>query len=259
MRAARAKMAEAGVADDAVAVFAHYYAQVEQGELGLIREADIEPVEDLDTLDSLQFDIDRHRDIADVTAVIKLNGGLGTSMGMDRAKSLLPVKDGLTFLDIIVRQILTARARLRRPAAADLHEQLPHTRRRRRTPWPATRRSRSTAFPSTSCRTASRSCSPTTSTPVDWPDDPRPRVVPARARRPLSGAAGQRSAHDAARTAATGTRSARTPTTSVRRSTRASRAGWPSRRARRSCSSPRAERRPTARAATWPGDEATAG
>ena len=38
--------------------------------------------------------------------MIKLNGGLGTSMGMDRAKSLLPVRDGKTFLDIIVDQVL---------------------------------------------------------------------------------------------------------------------------------------------------------
>ena len=38
------------------------------------------------------------------TVMIKLNGGLGTSMGMTRAKSLLEVKDGLTFLDIVVRQ-----------------------------------------------------------------------------------------------------------------------------------------------------------
>ena len=43
------------------------------------------------------------------TVVIKLNGGMGTSMGMDGPKSLLPVKDGLTFLDIIVRQILYLR------------------------------------------------------------------------------------------------------------------------------------------------------
>ena len=47
------------------------------------------------------------------TVVIKLNGGLGTSMGMDRAKSLLPVRDGLTFLDIIARQVLAARGRSR--------------------------------------------------------------------------------------------------------------------------------------------------
>ena len=41
--------------------------------------------------------------------MIKLNGGLGTSMGLDRAKSLLEVRDGLSFLDIIARQVLAAR------------------------------------------------------------------------------------------------------------------------------------------------------
>jgi UTP--glucose-1-phosphate uridylyltransferase len=41
--------------------------------------------------------------------VIKLNGGLGTSMGMDRAKSLLCVRRGLSFLDIIARQVLHLR------------------------------------------------------------------------------------------------------------------------------------------------------
>jgi UTP--glucose-1-phosphate uridylyltransferase len=41
--------------------------------------------------------------------VIKLNGGLGTSMGMDRAKSLLCVRRGLSFLDVIARQILHLR------------------------------------------------------------------------------------------------------------------------------------------------------
>jgi UTP--glucose-1-phosphate uridylyltransferase len=44
------------------------------------------------------------------TAVIKLNGGLGTSMGMDRAKSLLCVRRGLSFLDVIARQVLRLRA-----------------------------------------------------------------------------------------------------------------------------------------------------
>ena len=31
--------------------------------------------------------------------VLKLNGGLGTGMGLEKAKSLLPVKQGHTFLD----------------------------------------------------------------------------------------------------------------------------------------------------------------
>src|SRR5204862_7329787 len=47
----------------------------------------------------------------DATVVIKLNGGLGTSMGMTQAKSLLEVKDGLSFLDVIVRQTLQLRRR----------------------------------------------------------------------------------------------------------------------------------------------------
>jgi UTP--glucose-1-phosphate uridylyltransferase len=36
--------------------------------------------------------------------MIKLNGGLGTSMGLTRAKSLLEVKNGKTFLEIILKQ-----------------------------------------------------------------------------------------------------------------------------------------------------------
>jgi UTP--glucose-1-phosphate uridylyltransferase len=41
--------------------------------------------------------------------VVKLNGGLGTSMGLDHAKSLLPIRSGLSFLDLIVRQVLALR------------------------------------------------------------------------------------------------------------------------------------------------------
>ena len=36
----------------------------------------------------------------DQAVVLKLNGGLGTSMGMTQAKSLIEAKDGLTFLDV---------------------------------------------------------------------------------------------------------------------------------------------------------------
>ncbi|KAI9509717.1 UTP-glucose-1-phosphate uridylyltransferase [Russula earlei] len=38
-------------------------------------------------------------------AVLKVNGGLGTSMGMTGAKSALEVKDDMTFLDLTVRQV----------------------------------------------------------------------------------------------------------------------------------------------------------
>lgn len=37
--------------------------------------------------------------------VIKLNGGLGTSMGCHGPKSVIPVRNDLTFLDLTVQQI----------------------------------------------------------------------------------------------------------------------------------------------------------
>jgi UTP--glucose-1-phosphate uridylyltransferase len=44
--------------------------------------------------------------ILDKIAVLKLNGGLGTTMGMGGLpKSALEVRDGMTFLDLSVRQI----------------------------------------------------------------------------------------------------------------------------------------------------------
>ena len=41
----------------------------------------------------------------DKLVVIKLNGGLGTSMGCSGPKSVIPVRSDLTFLDLTVQQI----------------------------------------------------------------------------------------------------------------------------------------------------------
>lgn len=38
-------------------------------------------------------------------AVLKLNGGLGTTMGWKGPKSALEVRDGMTLLDLTLRQI----------------------------------------------------------------------------------------------------------------------------------------------------------
>ena len=38
-------------------------------------------------------------------AILKLNGGLGTSMGCRGPKAAIPIKNGLTFLDLTVRQV----------------------------------------------------------------------------------------------------------------------------------------------------------
>jgi UTP--glucose-1-phosphate uridylyltransferase len=103
LKAAEEKMRAAGVADVAIDSFAHYYRQLEGGETGMIREADIEPVTDLPTADGLPEAPDSAAALGKAV-MVKLNGGLGTSMGMTKAKSLLEVKDGLTFIDIVVRQ-----------------------------------------------------------------------------------------------------------------------------------------------------------
>jgi UTP--glucose-1-phosphate uridylyltransferase len=109
LAAAEDKMRSAGVSETAISVFAHYYRQLEQGATGLIREDDIEPLENPTRLADLPTDDESARAALDQTVVIKLNGGLGTSMGMEKAKSLVPVRGELTFLDIIARQILSAR------------------------------------------------------------------------------------------------------------------------------------------------------
>ena len=41
----------------------------------------------------------------DQLVVIKLNGGLGTSMGCKGPKSVIPVRNDLTFLDLTVQQV----------------------------------------------------------------------------------------------------------------------------------------------------------
>lgn len=48
---------------------------------------------------------DKIRDMLDKLVVIKLNGGLGTSMGCHGPKSVIPVRSDLTFLDLTVQQI----------------------------------------------------------------------------------------------------------------------------------------------------------
>ncbi|MCW2852364.1 MAG: UTP--glucose-phosphate uridylyltransferase [Nocardioides sp.] len=105
---ARAKMVEAGVDEVAIETFAHYFRLLEHGETGMIPESSIDPV-DMPSLGDVEVDDELAAQAVRHTAVIKLNGGLGTSMGMDRAKSLLCVRRGLSFLDIIARQVLHLR------------------------------------------------------------------------------------------------------------------------------------------------------
>ena len=51
------------------------------------------------------------------TVMVKLNGGLGTGMGLEKAKSLLELKDGMTFLDFIAKQVTDMRSKFGVPLA----------------------------------------------------------------------------------------------------------------------------------------------
>jgi UTP--glucose-1-phosphate uridylyltransferase len=107
---AQEKMAAAGIHPLAIDVFTHYYRQLEKGVSGFIPEDSIEPVLDPSMLSDTAVSEEDAAAALEKTVIIKLNGGLGTSMGMDKAKSLLPVREGRSFLDIIVDQVRHARA-----------------------------------------------------------------------------------------------------------------------------------------------------
>jgi UTP--glucose-1-phosphate uridylyltransferase len=110
--AALAKMQAAGAAEPARAAFARMFAQLEAPDAGLLAGDRLEPVSDVHRLDALDDATASAGGTAlDRAVVIKLNGGLGTSMGLSAPKSLIEVKPGHSFLDAIARQVLSLRER----------------------------------------------------------------------------------------------------------------------------------------------------
>ena len=107
----RAKMQAAGLSAAAIRAFLYQYRKLERNESGLIPESSISPLGRLSSIEDETVSGERSN-VAAQTVVLKLNGGLGTGMGLEKAKSLLRVRDELTFLDIIVRQFLHLRSAL---------------------------------------------------------------------------------------------------------------------------------------------------
>ena len=105
------KMEKSGLAPMVIDTFRHYYGLLVQGETGLITKGDIDPVREGEIADAEKLTglTEAGRMALEKLVVIKLNGGLGTSMGLSRTKSLLEVRNGLSFLDIISRQVLSYR------------------------------------------------------------------------------------------------------------------------------------------------------
>ncbi|QBF47064.1 UTP--glucose-1-phosphate uridylyltransferase [Janibacter limosus] len=133
------KMSDRGVDERAITVFEDYWQQLADGAEGVIREEAIEPLCDVPELAAIEVSDDERRAALAQVAVIKLNGGLGTSMGMAGPKAALVARDGLTFLDVIVRQLIGLEERygsrpplmlmntpLTRGASLEILERYPH-------------------------------------------------------------------------------------------------------------------------------------
>lgn len=109
------KLRKAGAAEAAIRAFQHSYQSLIAGNTGFIVEQGIQAISQLPRLEEVEPETTVQPELLSQTVMIKLNGGLGTSMGLESAKSLLKVKNGLSFLDFIARQVLHVHKLHRQP------------------------------------------------------------------------------------------------------------------------------------------------
>ncbi len=108
---AEQRMRERGEPEGAIRGFASAYRRLAAGEQAFIASNELEPISDVPALEELSLE-DEARALGPV-AVIKLNGGLATTMGLRHPKSLVEARDGRSFLEIITGQTRALRSRLR--------------------------------------------------------------------------------------------------------------------------------------------------
>jgi UTP--glucose-1-phosphate uridylyltransferase len=107
-----AKAEAGGVHGTELAALRRRLRQLGEQQAGLLPGEDLEPLADLPHLDELPSPSPgQARDVLDRLVIVKLNGGLGTSMGLEGPKSVLEVKPGANFLDVLARQVLALRER----------------------------------------------------------------------------------------------------------------------------------------------------
>jgi UTP--glucose-1-phosphate uridylyltransferase len=109
LRSAEDKMRAVGQHEEAIGAFRAAYKRLVGGESGVLPSAELEPASGVPSLEDLP-DADPAEALKAV-AVIKLNGGLATSMGLRQPKSLVEARDGRSFLDIIAGQTSVLRRR----------------------------------------------------------------------------------------------------------------------------------------------------
>ncbi len=106
------KLRAAGAHEEAVRAFTDAYDRLVADGEALLPTASLEPAGDVPAFEDLPEVPDAElAEVLGQVAMIKLNGGLATSMGLQEPKSLIAVHDGRSFLDIIVGQALALRRR----------------------------------------------------------------------------------------------------------------------------------------------------
>lgn len=101
-----------GLSAAAINAFRHSVNVLASNQSMMIPEAEIEPSAGVAEWESLvEATPEADAALLAQAVLIKLNGGLGTGMGLQKAKSLLEIKPGVTFLDLIVRQVQSLRER----------------------------------------------------------------------------------------------------------------------------------------------------
>ncbi len=109
LNAAAERMRESGQSEAATQQFVYALERVLSGTQTLIPSSELEPAPDVPALSTLP-ETDAAAALEQL-AVIKLNGGLATSMGLQQPKSLLEAREGSSFLEIIVEQTIALRRR----------------------------------------------------------------------------------------------------------------------------------------------------
>ncbi len=104
--------------------FIYYYNRVISGETGIICDNEIECLraDEIDDINDLLEYYDAGKKVIKNSIRIVLNGGLGTSMGLRKAKSLIEVRNGKSFLEIIVKQAERSNVRLALMNSFKTHE-----------------------------------------------------------------------------------------------------------------------------------------
>ena len=101
------KMRRENIPEAAIAVFVNYYRQLADSQAITVPESTIDPLsgDSIPNSAAIQHHATFGMTELKKTAILKLNGGLGTTMGLHGPKSLIIVKDGLSFLEISINQI----------------------------------------------------------------------------------------------------------------------------------------------------------